>query len=265
MKNNFTTKTSIKYFGFLFFIAVALQACIVAQPVPQPYPVAQTPPPPPVVVQAPPPAWAPAYNNSQVQYYYLPDIQCYYDVWNQQYVYMENGNWMFSTYWPAMYGNYDLYAGHVVVLDYRVHQPWMHHELYAEHYPRYYHQSGTYGDKVYATGFDENSNQHYYGPRTNNNGHLDNNEPRNNNGNPPPPNQPRGNNPPPPNQPRGNEPPPNEPRNPNDHQYNNEPRNNNEQPHYNNEQPRNNNEQPRNNNEQPRNNNEQPHNNNQVI
>src|ERR1022692_4846859 len=167
MKNNFTTKTSIKYFGFLFFIAVALQACIVAQPVPQPYPVAQTPPPPPVVVQAHPPAWAPAYNNSQVQYYYLPDIQCYYDVWNQQYVYMENGNWMFSTYLPAMYGNYDLYAGHVVILDYRVHQPWMHHELYVEHYPRYYHQSGNVGGEGYSTGFDENSNRHYYGARHN--------------------------------------------------------------------------------------------------
>ncbi len=156
MKTAFKKKLSIKYFVFLLLLTIAQQGFSQPQ----------------VVVQAgigAPPLWAPAYGNvNQVQYYYLPDLEVYYDVWNHEYVYLEDGNWLFSPILPPIYGNYDLYGGHVVVLDYRVHQPWMHHELYVAHYPRYYHHSVYARNQgEYSTGFDENTNQHYYGPRIN--------------------------------------------------------------------------------------------------
>ncbi len=35
------------------------------------------------------PDWAPAYGDvNLVRYYYFPDIECYYDVWNQDFVYL---------------------------------------------------------------------------------------------------------------------------------------------------------------------------------
>src|ERR1700721_26338 len=65
-----------------------------------------------------PPDWAPPYDNpAGVQYYYIPDIECYYDVWHHEFAYMENGSWLFSPYLPAMYASYDLLHGHIVVLD----------------------------------------------------------------------------------------------------------------------------------------------------
>jgi hypothetical protein len=100
-----------------------------------------TPPPQP----PPPPAWAPPYDDvSEVHYYYLPDYEVYYDVWNREYIYLEDGNWVFSYYMPPAYANYDLNNAFVVVLDYQVREPWRQHQLYASHYPRYYYRTVYY-------------------------------------------------------------------------------------------------------------------------
>ncbi len=142
--------------GLLLFLNVGL-----GQDMQQPPP--DGPPPGNVVA----PTWAPAYDNvPQTQYYYLPDIQVYYDVWHHEFVYMDNGSWVFAPVLPPMYAWYDLYHGHTVILDRMVHQPWMHHELYAAHYPRYYHNT-VYprGNGVgHAYGFDENSRKPIYAP-----------------------------------------------------------------------------------------------------
>jgi len=114
-----------------------------------------------------PPDWAPPYDNpAGVQYYYIPDIECYYDVWNHEFVYMENGRWLFSPVLPAMYASYDLLHGHVVVLDRMVHQPWLHHELYVQHYPRYYHHEVYPAREGYSRpyGYDENVRKPLYAP-----------------------------------------------------------------------------------------------------
>ncbi len=47
---------------------------------------------------------APVYRNSgnvAVDYYYLPDIQTYFDVRANQYVYLERGNWKRSRNLPV--------------------------------------------------------------------------------------------------------------------------------------------------------------------
>lgn len=104
------------------------------------------------------PPWAPPYDNPQfVRYYYLPDIEVYYDVWNQEFVYLDDGNWIFVRSLPPMYAGFDLYNCFVVVLDDHVFEPWMHHQYYVSHYPRYYYHSLYHvTDARDVRGFNEN-------------------------------------------------------------------------------------------------------------
>ena len=71
-----------------------------------------------------PPAWGPAgYNDAR--YYYLPDIETYYDVNTSNYVYINNGKWTRARSLPTVYRNYDLYNKYKVVLtDYRGDRPY---------------------------------------------------------------------------------------------------------------------------------------------
>lgn len=60
-----------------------------------------------------------------VDYYYLPDIQSYYDVRANQYVYLERGNWIRSRTLPHYYRNYDARNGYKVALNaYHGNQPY---------------------------------------------------------------------------------------------------------------------------------------------
>ena len=114
------------------------------------------------------PVWAPPYNNiEKVQYYYLPDIECYYDVLNHDYIYREENNWMFTNTLPPAYDWYDLNNAFAVVIDVRVHEPWRHADFYASHYPKYYYRSyyKSYGDANRSVrGFDENEKKEIYKP-----------------------------------------------------------------------------------------------------
>jgi hypothetical protein len=62
------------------------------------------------------PLWGPT-GYDHVDYYYLPDIESYYSVPKQQFVYLNNGNWIFSNSLPARYSSYDLYNGYKVVVN----------------------------------------------------------------------------------------------------------------------------------------------------
>lgn len=62
------------------------------------------------------PTWyGSGYDNAQ--YYYLPDIETYYYVPQRQFVYLSNGRWVFSSYLPSRYRNYDLHSGYKVVIN----------------------------------------------------------------------------------------------------------------------------------------------------
>lgn len=105
------------------------------------------------------PSWAPSYSSG-VRYYYLPDIETYYDCSDQNFVYLQNGQWMFSYSLPAMYSNYDLFTGYVVVLNINTYQPWLYHQNYTSHYPRYYYQQMyRQNDWRNIRGFNENDRQ----------------------------------------------------------------------------------------------------------
>jgi len=71
-----------------------------------------------------PPAWGPA-GYSDVRYYYLPDLETYYDVNTSNYVYLNNGRWVRTRSMSSAYRNYDLYSHYKVVLtNYRGERPY---------------------------------------------------------------------------------------------------------------------------------------------
>jgi hypothetical protein len=61
------------------------------------------------------PDWGVA-GQDNARYYYIPDIETYYDIKGRQFVYMKDGEWERSTELPAMYKDFDLYEGYKVVL-----------------------------------------------------------------------------------------------------------------------------------------------------
>ena len=115
------------------------------------------------------PEWAPGYYPG-VRYYYLPDIETYYDLSSNDFVYLDNGQWIFSNTLPSMYGNYDLYNGYEIALNVNVYQPWMHHHLYLSNYPRYYYNNIYHNsDGGYLKGFNENEKKPFYSTHEENN------------------------------------------------------------------------------------------------
>ncbi|MDR6781810.1 hypothetical protein ABIE26_001702 [Pedobacter africanus] len=64
------------------------------------------------------PAWGPR-GYDYVDYYYLPDIECYYHVPKRQFIYMEGNRWRYSRSLPSRWRGYDLYHGRTVVVNSR--------------------------------------------------------------------------------------------------------------------------------------------------
>ncbi|MDR6968586.1 hypothetical protein J2X31_002609 [Flavobacterium arsenatis] len=85
-----------------------------------------------------PPAWGPA-GYDTVEYYYLPDVEAYYDVRASRFIYYGNGKWVRATRLPAQYRTYDLYSGYKVVLtDYHGPTPYIHHKHHKVKYHKGY-------------------------------------------------------------------------------------------------------------------------------
>lgn len=90
------------------------------------------------IVVGSPPAWGPA-GYSNVQYYYLPDVESYYDVHNSRFIYYERGTWVRRATLPKRYRTYDLYNGYKVVMaDYRGNAPYVHFKEYKVKYKKGY-------------------------------------------------------------------------------------------------------------------------------
>ena len=108
------------------------------------------------------PSWAPDYYSG-ARYYYIPDIEAYYDLSDQDFVYLDNGQWLFSYGLPPIYSEFDLYNAYIVVLNVDVYQPWMHHHLYVSNYPRFYYRSMYPGDdNRNVKSFNENDRKPLY-------------------------------------------------------------------------------------------------------
>jgi hypothetical protein len=80
------------------------------------------------------PVWGPV-GYDYVNYYYLPDLDVYYDVPRGMFVYYQSGRWNFGASLPGRYGRYDLYNSYKVVVNDR--NPWLRHSYYRSHYSEY--------------------------------------------------------------------------------------------------------------------------------
>ena len=83
-----------------------------------------------------PPPWAPAHGKrAKVRYYYIPEIEVYYDLVLGEFVWWNGFTWSFSMTLPAPYATFNLYTSHRVVLDYYGNYPWYNHTFYRVKYP----------------------------------------------------------------------------------------------------------------------------------
>jgi hypothetical protein len=77
------------------------------------------------------PTWGPTgYDN--VQYYYLPDIDCYYYVPQHLFFFQSGGGWISSSNLPPQYAGYNLYGGYKVVIN--EDRPYMHDQDFRARY-----------------------------------------------------------------------------------------------------------------------------------
>ncbi|MFV7236922.1 hypothetical protein [Flavobacterium sp. ZB4R12] len=120
-----------------------------------------------------PPSWGPV-GYSNVDYYYLPDIEAYYDIRATQFIYFGGGRWIRSRYLPTQYRNYNLYNGYKVVLtDYHGSRPYSN---FKNHKVKYY--KGYHGKPQKSIGSNRSNNHKAY----KNNGNSGNGKGNGNNG-----------------------------------------------------------------------------------
>jgi hypothetical protein len=97
-----------------------------------------------------PPPWGPA-EAPGIRFYYLPDIEVYFDVNTGEYIYLSDGAWIRARNLPRAYADYDLYGAYKVPLrEYHGERPWDNHRDYHKNYPRGYnkgHYQKTNGER----------------------------------------------------------------------------------------------------------------------
>jgi hypothetical protein len=81
------------------------------------------------------PAWGPSGYN-YAEFYYLPEINVYYDVVHRLFYYRHRGRWLSALYLPERYCHYDFYSLYKVVLN-GVHYPWTYNGRHRRSYRQY--------------------------------------------------------------------------------------------------------------------------------
>ncbi len=121
-----------------------------------------------------PPAWAPA-KSIATQYYFLPEIDSYYDLPTKQFIFPYNGKWLKAKKLPKQYKNYNLRKSKVDNLtDYRGDSPCYDHKKHKNKYQAtrlnpnkaiyvQKHNNGKYKDqkKYYKNNKHCKNNKHY--------------------------------------------------------------------------------------------------------
>ena len=62
------------------------------------------------------PLWGPV-GYDYVEYYYIPELNVYYDVLNAMYIYHQHRRWVHAAVLPSRFGHYDLYRMHKIVMN----------------------------------------------------------------------------------------------------------------------------------------------------
>lgn len=77
------------------------------------------------------PIWGPV-GYDYVDYYYLPDIDVYYYVPTQRYIYFYEGSWISRSYLPSPFRSFNMYTARKVVINKA--KPYLHNQEYRERY-----------------------------------------------------------------------------------------------------------------------------------
>jgi hypothetical protein len=121
------------------------------------------------------PDWGPV-GYDHAEYYYMPDIDAYYDVPNHQYVYLQNNVWVHAGALPPRY-HFDQYNTYKVVVNDR--NPWEHAATYRAKYASY---KGRRGQAVIRDSHDQKYRNHWNGNNGGHNNHAPNNHGQDNHG-----------------------------------------------------------------------------------
>jgi hypothetical protein len=97
------------------------------------------------------------YEN-QVSYYYLPEIEAYYDVNSAVFIYNGPRGWVRTTYLPEYCRNYDVNRGYKVAVNYTGRNPYV---------------NFNYDRQKYYRNNDRNYREEYYQPRNRRNDYAD--------------------------------------------------------------------------------------------
>jgi hypothetical protein len=104
------------------------------------------------------PAWGPV-GYDHVDFYYLPDINVYYDVVRAQYVYQNGSQWIYAQNLPSRYRNFDIYNSYKVVVNEA--RPYLNNKVYAARYAKY---KGQHNQQIIRdsrdTKYYQNAQQH---------------------------------------------------------------------------------------------------------
>lgn len=80
------------------------------------------------------PAWGPT-GYDYAGYYYFPEINVYYDVASEQYVYFNNRQWIHAYRLPAYFGKPDLFRMYKVVINER--NPYLNNRIHVSQYSKF--------------------------------------------------------------------------------------------------------------------------------
>lgn len=107
-----------------------------------------------------PPAWGPS-GYSDVRYYYLPDVEAYYDVQSSMFIYYSGNRWVRRTYLPTRYRNYNLHNGYKVVMrDYHGNSPYYYYKEHKSRYARGYRGNDNRNHGEWNKGPKQKHNSH---------------------------------------------------------------------------------------------------------
>ncbi|MEO6852129.1 MAG: hypothetical protein ABI166_15915 [Mucilaginibacter sp.] len=102
------------------------------------------------------PEWGPV-GYTHADYYYMPDVDAYYDVSAHQYIYLNNNIWIRGGTLPERYRDYDVYHGYKVVVNRP--NPWRYNNNYRTKYARY---KGRHDQPVIRDSRDDRYKNHWH-------------------------------------------------------------------------------------------------------
>lgn len=80
------------------------------------------------------PAWGPVVE-SDIRYYYLPELDMYYDIHTSMFIYFHGKKWIHKKHLPHKYRHYNLHRGRkIVVYDYNGNRPYIYCKYHKNDY-----------------------------------------------------------------------------------------------------------------------------------